>query len=325
MCMTRVRPILSFVVFLVIVTVLFYFYISPSSSIARGSGTVLSDNWWEGLNWIKNNTAECATIATYWDPGHFITGIARRPVVFDGASQGATRTLTLPGNATEEEIQAAAVIPQYRAERVRENGTEVTKVTTARIQDIATTLYTADEDTALRILSKYRNPGCDEMYYIASSDLIGKSVWWSYFATWTPVEKGVQYNYAILSLSQQRDIDLNTRLYIYPISTDQSILLVDANSTLTPLFQQGNLAPVRVERIVYFLPDGSGISRDVPDAEVKGLVWVDPSRQVVVFAPPQIADSLFTRLFFMNGQGLEHFQLVGNWGGELKLFRVTFD
>src|SRR3989344_2965647 len=157
---------LCFVLF-VIFGISYYYFFSPGLYIAKNQGTVLSDNWFQALNWMNNNTPECAVVATYWDPGHFITGIARRGVVFDGASQGSTRTVIIDG----------------------------VNVTTSRIQDIATTLYTDNETLAMNILKKDRR-SCGEMYYIASNDLIGKSVWWSYFATWDPVNKGRQLSYA---------------------------------------------------------------------------------------------------------------------------------
>jgi len=38
--------------------------------------------------------------------------------------------------------------------------------------------------------------------------------------------------------------------------------------------------------------------------------------------PPELVDALFTRMFFFDGAGLKNFELVHNWGGEVKLFRV---
>ena len=71
-----------FTVFFVLV-----FYLLPASALSISQGTVLSNNWWNALNWMKNNTEECGVVATYWDPGHFIVAVAGRPVVFDGAGQ----------------------------------------------------------------------------------------------------------------------------------------------------------------------------------------------------------------------------------------------
>lgn len=289
--------IYALIIFVFVVYVSSTFYFESAVSVARGSGTVLSDNWFEALNWIKNNTAECAVIATYWDPGHFITGIARRAVVFDGASQNALFT--------------------------RQRGNET--VTTARISDIATTLYTDDEDQSVRILEEYKKPGCDEMYYIASADLIGKSHWWTYFATWNPVDKGKPLNYITAQLSSARPIlQQNAIAYTYPVGQQQSFVLYEQNSTLTPFLQQNNQF-LRVARIAYFTRDGQFMTGVHPDADVQGLLWVDPSRSVIIFMQPELERSLFTRMFFFNGAGLENFELVNSWGGEVKLFRVKIN
>src|SRR3989338_2906653 len=169
---------------------MFYLYFAPGVQIATQSGTVLSDNWFQALSWMRNNTPECSVVATYWDPGHFITGIARRAVVFDGASQG-----DLYSRPTTSS-QTSLVVEQHDSNInhivLYKDGNK----TTARIQDISTTLLTANETLAIEILKEYRKPGCDSMYYIASADLIGKSTWWTYFSTWNPVDKkGTPYVY----------------------------------------------------------------------------------------------------------------------------------
>jgi len=64
---------------------------------------------------------------------------------------------------------------------------------------------------------------------------------------------------------------------------------------------------------------------------VDGLLWVDPSFQVVIFMDHSIRDSVFTNMFFFNGDGnkelgiskLNNFELVYQ-NSEIKLFKVTF-
>lgn len=281
------------------VTIAYSFYFAPAVGIARGQGTILSDNWFNMLTWIRGNTPECTVIATYWDPGHFITGIARRPVVFDGASQGATRTVEING----------------------------TTVVTSRIQDIATTLLTSDEDKALDILRKYRNPNCNEMYYIASQDLIGKSVWWSYFSTWDPAregEKGNKYSYAILQRAQSRPLlDQNAIAHVYPISSQQSFVVFERDNGMQAFIQQGTQLG-EVGKLFYFTKDGQGALKTAPDAQVSGLLWLSPDKQAIIFAPPELENSLFTRMYLFNGAGLQNFEFVNSWGGEVKLFKVKF-
>jgi dolichyl-diphosphooligosaccharide--protein glycosyltransferase len=306
----------------IIFSQLYLLYYIPDLQIAKGQGTVLSDNWYEALNWIKENTSECAVVATYWDPGHFITGIARRPVIFDGASQ--SELYTRPANYT----QAGVVVENYDANIhhivLYKDGNK----TTARIQDASTTLLTSNETLAVDILREYREPGCKDMYYIASADLIPKSTWWTYFSTWNPVDKkGTPYTYSSIALGSARpDIKQNAVVYTYPVSQQQSFILYITNESMIMfLQQQGTAQPIKVEKFVIFDNNGNGRIITQEDAGIQGTVFVEPGNQGIMFIPPELENAMFTRMFLYNGAGLSKFDFVGNWGGELKLFKVVFD
>ncbi len=286
---------LCLVLFFIFAIGYFHFF-SPSVYIAKNQGTVLSDNWFQALTWINQNTPECTVIATYWDPGHFITGISRRAVAFDGASQGRLRTVKLDGE----------------------------EVTTGTIQDIATSLYTDNETLAMNILKKYRKY-CNEMYFIASNDLIGKSVWWSYFSTWDPVNKGRQSSYAFINLAQARPVvgQPNVVAYIYTFG-NQQLVIKDDNGVLSAYLQAGTQL-AEIEKLIFATPEGTLAQKIVENAPVKGTIYLEPSRQTVIYMPPELENSLFTRMYFFHGAGLQNFEFVNNWGGEVKLFKVKFD
>ncbi len=300
------------------------FYYQPSTKIAASYGPILTQNWLDALTWLKNNTDECVTVATYWDPGHFITALARRAVVFDGASQGDLRTITVNGTLSEDDVKKVAVIDKYKYEYAIENGKDVTKVSTARIQDIATTLFTDNESLAVEILKKYRKPGCKEMYYIASSDLIGKSVWWSYFATWNQETKGNQYSYSPVYLSQQGKAEDGGDVNIYRLNNQQAILLYQKNSTVRAIFQEGGRV-ADIKKLAVIRPPGEVFLIDNPNATQPGMVWVTSDLGVIVYIPTEIENSLFTKMFLFDGLGLQQFKYVSSWGGEVKLFKLTFD
>ncbi|MBI2971126.1 MAG: hypothetical protein HYY37_01760 [Candidatus Aenigmarchaeota archaeon] len=320
MKITEQRYAWAVLVLFIIISVCYSFFYSPAVAISRGQGTVLSDNWFVALNWMRNNTKECATVATYWDPGHFIRAIAHRSVVFDGGSQNYHMTVQDPG-AQDKGLSVEKHDNGINRVILEKNGT----ITTARIQDISSALLTSNETLAVATLRKYRN-NCDEMYFIASADLIGKSQWWSYFATWDPgTSSGQKYVYLMVPLSQARPLPTqDTIAYTYPLGQNQAFVIFEANSTLSAFLQQGNHV-VKVEKIFYFTRDGRGVLITAPDAEVKGLLWVDPTQQLVVFMQPELQNSMFTKMYFFNGQGLDKFELVGSWGGEVKLFKVKFD
>jgi asparagine N-glycosylation enzyme membrane subunit Stt3 len=255
---TRRQTVISMVSYLT-VFIAIVFYIMPAAALSQGQGTVLSENWWQALNWIKNNTDECATVATYWDPGHFITGIAERAVVFDGASQNSV--LIKSYNGTESGLKITPYDNGIKEVSVYEGVNE----TRARIKDVTTVMLTANESLAVSILRDYVKPGCNEIYFIASSDLIFKSQWWSYFATWDPtregdkpLSKGDIYTYAITQLARRKPLtQFGVVGYEYPVSQTQSIILCQQNNTIAPctkdaigLFQSGEQF-IRLQKIVW--------------------------------------------------------------------------
>jgi hypothetical protein len=108
------------------------------------------------------------------------------------------------------------------------------------------------------------------------------------------------------------------------MSEQQSFLIYNINGTLKPYLQQANQF-ASVEKIFYVTSSGTGVIKTYPDAEVKGLLWVTPDMQILVYIPPELETSMFTQLYFFNGQGLENFEFINNWGGEVKLFRVKLE
>ncbi|MCX6815386.1 MAG: hypothetical protein NT120_00860 [Candidatus Aenigmarchaeota archaeon] len=310
------------IVFIFIGFLINSFYIAPSIDIVKGAGPVFSENWVNSMNWIKNNTAECTVIATYWDPGHFIAEVARRATVFDGAHQNDLFTITREGNLTDSEILQLAPTGKYSVQKKEVNGTLYTFVATARIQDIGTSLSTSNETLAYDILKRYNKPGCKEMYFLATADLIGKAHWWTYFASWNPVDKGKASDYLMLGLSQARPVvQQNAIAYTFAFGQQQAFVIYDRNDTLSAYLQQGNQF-ADIEKLFYFSRNGQPTLIQNQNSQVKGMIWLDPSRQTMVFIPPELEDAIFTRMFFFNGAGLQKFEYVNAWGGEVKLFRI---
>ena len=89
--------------------------------------------------------------------------------------------------------------------------------------------------------------------------------------------------------------------------------------------QQGSSQPLKVARFIYFTKDGTGNIYTQNDAQIDGLLWVEPDKSSVLFIPSTLENAMFTRMFLFSGRGLTHFEPVGDWGGELKLFKVNFD
>ncbi len=269
-----------------------------------GRGMKISNNWYNMLDWLKANADPKSLIVTWWDPGHIIAGYTGLRVHADGAHCGVGKCI--PYNHND------------------------------RIQDMGRVFSISDENEAISILKKYKKltpeqcakvkqkygdivpaDACDEvpeMYVIASNDLIGKYYWMSYFGT------GTGRNYFQM---QMTNYDPNQGVIEY---NNGQLKLIYNDGEWVPVLnipQQG-IRNIIISHIVYF---ENGQERrlnftDKPNI-IDGMVWVDPSYSVAIFMDAAIRDSIFTKMFFFNGEGLKHFELVYQ-NPETKLFKVIW-
>ena len=301
------------------------FFVSNAIQLGQQGGMEISSNWYDALDWLVNNSDTETIVVTWWDPGHILAGYSyykQKPfmVMADGAHCGPTDCLVYDHNI--------------------------------RIQDMGRVFATSNETEAINILKKYMGPNqeqCEKlkatfdnkiydnplkvdpckpmkkMYLIASADLIGKYYWLSYFGT------GTGRNYFQLPITGTSG---NSLLYSGGIIS----LTVNGTSFIPVLNipEQGIRNKV-ISRIVYMDVNGSIITKDYSTMSnsIPGFLWALPNFGVagstgqliapyyVIFMSPEIEDSLFTRMFFYNGQGLQNFKLVYQ-NPEVKIFEVIF-
>ena len=279
-------------------------FVSNAISAGYSAGDMeISQNWYGMLDWINANTDQKSLLVTWWDPGHILAGYTGRRVMADGAHCGVGMCIPYNHNI--------------------------------RIQDMGRAFSTGDEQEAVSILTKYRQlspAGCEEarqaygniipadacdavpeMYVIASSDLIGKYYWLSYFGT------GNGRNFIQMSRT----------------SVDQSQGVVSfGGGAISLAYKDGSWVPVLnmpdqgirntvIRNLVYF-ENGQEKRMSFNETNmVDGMLWVDPSYSTVIFMDSATRDSIFTRMFFFNGEGLQHFQLVYQ-NSEIRLYKVVW-
>lgn len=309
-------------------------FISTAIQMGYASGGMeISQNWINGLDWLVKNADKDSLIVTWWDPGHIIAGYSYdkgKPLKVHADGAHCTPVMCIPYNHN------------------------------IRIQDMGRIFSTSSEEEAINILKKYKelsfedcekvkkafsdkvpkdacNPVTD-MYIIASADLIGKYVWMNFFGGFraTPNSPGACYVESANTYvwcfwqgtfsnfdSSGNPTYFNGAITLAPPqgkSFDQC--LREENCTLYPIWGNRYL----VSEAFYPTYLGSkyvNYSNQTNAQLIEGLLWVDSSYSYVIFMPPAVRDSLFTRMFFWNGQGLKHFEYVyGN--AELKIFKVIF-
>jgi dolichyl-diphosphooligosaccharide--protein glycosyltransferase len=272
--------------------------------IGQQLGPDNSPNWNDAWTFLRTQTPELSLVGTWWDPGHMITGLAERRVIADGA------------HCADQCLYGI----------------------NDRITSLGKIMATNDENISLELINKYRGTS-PKVYWIASDDLISKYQWLQYFG-----------------LGCDSRSDANCQLYspvgLESVKYDQSgnqvvkvygpIIVLDIQKEPIVLYTQGRNAAILGEVLYY---DGGTVKSynamggnatsliATIDPLVKQLgyrlsnqtvpitVWVAKDYHMVVVIPPNLRNTVFTRMFFLEGQGLEHFKQVFR-NEQVKIYEV---
>lgn len=186
-----------------------------------------------------------------------------------------------------------------------------------KVQDVSKFFFSINETESLCIAKKY---GATNV--VVSKDMMDKSIWWTFFATQASNSEGNKYSYLSVPLQKDPVVSNNSIIYFYPFSEQQAFVLYENLSSVRAFLQQNNQL-IPVENVFYFTNAGGVLITD-ESAYVKGMLWLTPDKSTAVFMPKEIENSMFTRLFFFNGQGLNNFEYINSWGGEIKYFKILY-
>jgi asparagine N-glycosylation enzyme membrane subunit Stt3 len=278
--------------------------ISVGSEMAKSLGPDINPNWDNAWDFIKTKTPELSIIGTWWDPGHMIAGLAERRNYADGA------------HCHEECLYTI----------------------NDRITDLGKIMATTDENESLRLIRKYQGDS-PSVYWIASDDLIGKFQWLQYFGTGCDarVEQKCPLYIQIPEQSRSADDKGNIILRNYG-----GILVFQGLDIPIPIYVQGINGAI-FDEVIYY-SQGNVSSFKMNETEKQALiqalkplekqlnfrftnqsipmtVWIPQHYAYIVIIPQTLRESVFTKMFMLEGQGLEHFKLVfSNY--QVKIFEV---
>ncbi len=267
-------------------------------------GPDMDGNWDSAWSFLKTQTPQDSLVGTWWDPGHMVTGLAERRVVADGAHCGFDCKYTIND----------------------------------RIVDLGKTFKTDSENESVQIIRKYQGLA-PKVYWIASDDLIGKFQWLQYFGTGCDAryDSGkcpLYYQLPQQSASYTMNGEIGVRYYGDVIVLPGKVPLV--------LLKQGNGAALFGETLYYdngqvksqALPQNiTELTQQIkPVADQLGLklsqqpvpvsVWVRSDYAYVVIIPQNQRNNVFTKMFFLEGEGLENFKMVFR-NEAVKIYEVT--
>ncbi len=296
-----------------------FIFVAISNSIQVGfasGGLVIGQNWYDALDWLKQNADKDSLVATWWDPGHIITGYTGLKVHADGAHCG------------------DACIPYNHNTRIRDMGRLMTTDNeTESIEIIQKYTHLTDEqcDTIRKtfgdIVPKDACKDVTETYILATSDLIGKYFWMSCFGSfdmnlWKET-KGDEWRCDGKNFAQVPFSNFDRQgLPIYSQGGLTITLLQNGTDLLAVLNAPGQGVRNRVVSDIVFYQNGQRMhSKSYFNNSVDGMVWIDPSFRLILFMDPTIRDSVFTKMFFFDGEGLENFELMYQ-NTEVKIYKA---
>jgi hypothetical protein len=202
-----------------------------------------------------------------------------------------------------------------------------------RICDLGAIFNARSEEEAVKILRKYAGDS-DEVYWIASKDLIGKYRWILYYGTGCE-----RCNLYIPLRLSSYSLDPNNTIAVanYEVGA-LKVKVVFLNKPYAFLEYGYNLVPI--EKVIYrnetytasikehLMLQAVFKSYRILNATPKeypgidyNMVYVSDNKLEAVLIPENLEDVLFTKLFFLNGKGLKRFKPV-LINDEVKLLRV---
>lgn len=286
---------------------LFLFMVSLGMFVGQQLGPDVNANW-DGLwNYLKTETPELSLVGTWWDPGHMIAGTAERRNFADGA-----------------------------------HCTWVCKYTiNDRITDLGRIMATTDESESIGLISKYRG-NSPEVYWIASNDLIYKYQWLEYFGMgcnpqtdrencpiYMVFSKRTEYgdtqtgNVVIRAYESSfyGYFGLNVPLFFVKDGINGYLVrnvISDYNGVVTVTsFQDESVT----DAVGYLKPLEKEFNFRFSSDVIEYTVWIDQDANSIAVIHPALTRTIFYRMYFLEGKGLECFDLVYR-NNEVRLYKI---
>lgn len=322
-----------------------------------------SDAMWDSMVWINENTADNTVVASWWDFGYLFEIAADRQVIFDGGSQsGNSRAFWLGQAMTTDNMDLSAGIFRMlgtSGENATNTLTDYTgspgKATDILIdilpknaQDAKNALIntyglTTEQANTIIPLTHPDNPR--PVIFVASSDMLQKAGWWSYFGAWDfDKQNSTNFNYYVPSQQVTVEPGSTGRLALINesgLEYDAVITRGTGNNTTTGHTEavysnNGSLLkingsefnPLNVSRIMVIegnqLVKNESIAGAPSDSNYTLFLMGENNVYTPIIMHNKLADSMFTRLYLLGGMGQNVFSMVHMENG-VSLWQVNYN
>jgi len=320
---TQIKTPSYHVIAMVLVLILAaYGPVSLAYSTANNVIPGTDDSMVDSLTWINNNTSNDSVITSWWDYGHLFAVKADRGVTFDGGSQNNARAYWV-GKAlyTSDEALSAGILKMLSSSGDEGYNTlEAYTNDTSKTVEIMDKILVVDKDEAENIMvsqygltpeqaknvSQYTNPtNATPSLFVTSIDMVAKAGWWSYFGSWNFTSENSTNH--VYSMAQANATTEGNSLNITG-QNNVTIQFTDSNVTGGLIMDNKVVPPHRIMLVINGTPVVDTIVNN--DSAFSVMAVYEDNNMITVAMTRDLENSMFTRLFFLQGQGLTHFKLA---------------
>jgi len=358
---TQGTPIKKYVVILAIVIAL----ITPSICGAwQTSDTVVpgtSDPMYNSMKWIDETQPDDVVITSWWDFGYLFEIAADRQVTFDGGSQSGERAFWLGQAMTTDNLELSAGIFRMLDSSGEQADARLTEITgdTGKATDIIidilpktasdaqktlTSKYGLTSAEAKEIVSYTHPENPRPVIFVASSDMLQKAGWWSFFGAWDfENQTSKNYNYYVPT----------SQVEVQPGHTGKLSLLNDQGMTINAVIERGNgnnsttaytesvytdsgepimvndteYNPLKASNLI-LIEDGYIVKneslKNASDGNFTLFIMGENNQYTPILISNELTNSMFTKLYLLGGSGQNIFEPVHAESGVM-LFNVNFN
>ena len=322
------------------------------------------DSMWESMEWINQNQANDTVISSWWDFGYLFEIAADRQTVFDGGMQGSEGRAYWLGHAmTTDDLELSAGIfrmlgttgydPIYDKLVPYTNGSNGTTV-----KILNEILPESKSDAKNTLMNDYKVSAVDSdeivkmthpdnprpVTFVASSDMLVKAGWWTYFGNWKfDGDETEAYSYYVST--EQAEINKTGQSGVVPLHSEYGLNFTvnitrgSANNTDAQVncnFESNGSKvfvndteynPLKAGHILV-VEDGYLVRNDTlknaTDCNFTLYVIGYNGTYTAILMSDELVDSMFTRLYLLGGYGQDVFTQV-HMGNGISLWQVNFE
>jgi len=328
-----------------------------------------SDPMWDSMLWVKANTTNTTTIASWWDFGYLFEIASERPTIFDGGSQTGIRAYWI-GHAlkTNNTDLSAAIFKMlaYSGDAATETLDNYTGGGGGKsVEILQNTLTLSAEDAKDKMVNTYHltptqadeivkmthptNP--KPVIFVASSDMIQKAYWWSFFGNWdfdAQNSRGYQYMISQVPAEMKKINDTTSQAIVsnydggqfgyYTVIT-KGVDNNTTNATFKALYPNGTQVKypngtdfiptinknetITINKLIVIEEGIMWKNETVNEsANFTLLVWGTNGSYTSILMNKELENAMFTKLFILQGFDQNAFELVHTEPG-ISLWKVN--